>query len=147
MEDIGEVKYTDEQLQVIKSMVEYAETFLNGLWHIMQNHGIDKVEGGGILLEINPESDLCTRRIEFGKSNSDAGFVELTRGRSEKAYVPVGTNSPEYEWLFADPAFAERMRQICKRAKPLPPDGLWIGDGRNDPPVDHREWDVNDSLS
>ena len=147
MENIGEVKFTDEQLMVVKSMVEFAENFADQLWKIMVDHGLDKVEGCGITIDVDPSHDMILRRVEFGKSDSDAGYVDLSKGRNEKRYVPSGTNSPEYEWLFADPAFADRMREIVKRAKPLPPDGLWVGDPRNDPPVDCREWDINDSLS
>ena len=127
MEDIGMVMFTDEQLKVVKSVVEYAEQFADGLWKIMQNHGIDKIAGSGILIEVNPDQDLCNRRVEFGKENSPAGFVTLTRGKTENKYTCLGKNSPEYEFMFAPPEWSDRMREIVKGSKPLPPDGLWVG--------------------
>ena len=142
------VKLTDDQLLTVKSMGQYAENFADQMYHIMQNHDLDKVDGFRIRIDVFPASDLTTKKVSIGNYlDQDAGFVMLTKGKKDDRYAPNGTNSAEYEWLFADPALAERMRKIVGRENPLPPDGLWIGDSRNDPPVGNGEWDINDSLS
>jgi len=147
------IALTEHQLMIVKGMVQIAENTANQLLHIMENHGLDKVKDFKINIDVDPESVLCTRRIDVGwKINvgreGTAGAACLTRGKKDEKYVLTGKNSAEYEWLFADEAVKERMRQILDAGKhPLPPDGLWIGDPRNDSPVDGWEWDVNDSLS
>ena len=145
--NVGDIKYTDEQLKILAGMIDQAKVFTDHLNHIMVNHGLDRVEGAGLLIEIDPKYDHSRCRIEFGKDESDAGYIELLRGKNEDEYEPYGTNSPEYEYLFAKPSLKERMRKIIADKRPLPPDGLWVGDSRNDPPVDSGEWDLNDSLS
>ena len=142
------VRLTDEQLLTVKMMAQYMENFADQLYHIMQNHGLDKVDGFKVEIRVDPSCDYITKLIDIGNGiYNDSGFVRLTKGKGEERYAPTGKNSAEYEWLFADPSLAERMQKIIHREKPLPADGLWVGDDRNDPPVDCGEWDINDSLS
>ena len=149
MELLGEIDYTDDQLKIVKAMMEMAENFTDQLWHIMENHGLNKKEGCGILIEINPKYPSFMKRIEFGEGNSPSGYIELVKGESDKYYVPTSNegNSPEYEFLFALPTLAKRMQKIADNAKPLPADGLWVGADYNSDHVDPGEWDVNDILS
>ena len=143
MADFGDVRFTDEQFAVIKSMVKLAETVADQILHIMQNHGLDRVEGCRLMIDVDPSSDLLTREIVFGSSvDKEAGQIELTRGKDEKQYAPCGSNSPEYEVLFATPEVAERMRRLFAAKVPVCSGGLWFGDNGNDPPMDSRGREV-----
>jgi len=143
------VKLTAEQLEVVKKMTEFAEATANQIYHIMTNHGLDKVEGCRININVTPEYNITTMNIVVGspESRNSFGYIDLARGKDEEKYAPIGTNSAEYELLFADEAIRSRMEEILHRKKPLPPDGLWVGADRNCDSVDCGEWDVNDSLS
>jgi len=142
------IKLTDDQLVIVKGMAEYMGNVADQLLHIMENHGLDKIKGFQVTIEVDPQFDFVAKQIKIGsKWNSDSGFVTLTKGKGENRYAPTGKNSPEYEILFADQETRVRMEKVLHREKPLPPDGLWVGDSRYDPPMDSREWDVNDSLS
>ena len=145
-------KLTEHQLMIIQGMVQYAEAMANQLFHIMENHGLDKVEGFRIRIDVNPEYEMVTKGVRIGyrtnlENGLPGGFCDLVSGRKEEKYAPIGKNSPEYELLFADEAVRKAMEKVLHREKPLPPDGLWIGDSRNSDPVGNWEWDVNDSLS
>lgn len=138
------IMLSDEQLGVVKQMLDYSMNFADQIYHIMENHGLTEMYGAELTIEVNPRYTGATKVVNFGRDiDYDCGHVELTRGKEEKRYVPTGKNSPEYEYLFADPAIKERLRKIVDGEKPLPPDGLWIGDSRNDPPVDCGD-EVND---
>ena len=144
------VKLTEHQMMITKGMVEFAEASANQIYHIMVNHGLDKIEGCQLRITVDPQFDFVTMSVELGaRGKSDFGHIELTKGKkANDKYAPLGKNSEEYEWLFADETLRKRMAERNGSEKPLPPDGLWIGDPRNDCPVDSwREWDVNDSLS
>ena len=143
------VKLTDEQLEVVKKMTEFAEATANQIYHIMKNHGLDKVKGCRININVTPEYDMTTMNIVVGSPESidSFGYIDLARGKDEEKYAPIGKNSAEYELLFANEAIRSRMEKILHREKPLPPDGLWVGDHCNSDPVDGWEWDINDSLS
>lgn len=142
------IKLTEQQLKVVKGMVEITEAYANQMLHIMENHGLDKVEGCRLMVTIDPCLHYTTRDIYLGRDiRDDFGAICLTRGKSDAEYEPLGKNSCEYEKLFASKALRGRLEKSVQREKPLPPDGLWIGDSRNDAPVGNWEWDVNDSLS
>ena len=145
------VKLTEHQMNVVKEMVKLSGNFADQIYHIMENHGLNVIDGFTFAVSVNPANVYATKSICIGDSiHSDAGKIWLSKGRRSlgEKFEPFGKNSPEYELLFADEAVRSRMGKILHREKPLPPDGLWIGDDRNDPPVDCRwEWDVNDSLS
>lgn len=143
------VKYTEEQLKAVKGLIEAAEAMSMQLLHIIKNHGLDSVEGCEIAISVVPENLFTTEFIQFGNVNKDSGIIRLGKGRRSRneKWVPFGSNSAEYELLFADEDLKRKLQESKTREKPLPPDGLWIGDDRNNPPVDGWEWDVNDSLS
>ena len=131
------MKYSDDQLIVIKQMTELAENFTDQLLRIMENHGLDKVTGCRMKIDVNPAMDLVTKMIEFGDGiYSPSGYIRLTKGKEETRYAPTGKNSAEYECLFAEPEVAKRISQVLHNAKPLPPDGLWIGRNDDRPAVD-----------
>lgn len=147
------VKLTEHQLMIVNGMVDIAKATANQLIHIMENHGLDKVEGFSFKIEIDPEFELIAKNITIGsfqnmEENKAAGYCHLVAGKDSYEYSPISKNSPEYEWLFAHPALKERMRKIMDAgAHPLPDDGLWIGSDYNSGSVDSGEWDINDSLS
>ena len=143
------VKLSEKQLEVVKSMAEFAEVFAGQIYTIMQNHGLDKIEGCSLNINVDPSKHFTTMMIDIGQFyKSDFGHVCLARGKNDAKYSLTNTNSAEYELLFADETLRDRMEKIVHGEKPLPPDGLWVGDSRNDSPVGDRwEWDVNDSLS
>ena len=132
------IQYTDDQLRTIKSLMEMCENFADQILHIMQNHGLDKVKGTKVLIDVEPQYHYVARTLEFGvMGDPDTGFVKLCKGLEDNRYVPTGKNSAEYECLFADEKTAERIRQVLQ-GKPLPPDGLWISSGDDGPAVDDR---------
>lgn len=142
------IKLTDYQMKIVKNLVKYGEAVSHQILHIMRNHGLDQVEGCKFLIEVDPKHDFVTQIVEFGNSiGSDSGKISMVRGKRDAKFTPCGTNSAEYELLFADENLRSRMEKILKREKELPPDGLWIGDHANTDPVGNWEWDVNDSLS
>lgn len=143
------VKLTEEQFEIVKGMTEYVERVADQVYHIMINHGLNKVEGFNLRLSVSPWLTFTTKQIEIGMGvNCDSGYVMLTKGKDESEYVPTGKNSAEYERLFASEKVRSRMEKIVPGEKPLPPDGLWVSNSRYDSPVGcRREWDINDSLS
>lgn len=143
------IKLTDDQIKIVESMVKLSQNFADQILHIMRNHGLDKVDGCFLNIAVAPELLFVTESVTYGIDGTDSGKITLTKGRrlENERFVPTGENSPEYEYLFADETVRSRMEKILQREKPLPPDGLWIGDPRNDSPVDSWEWDINDSLS
>lgn len=145
------VKLTDEQMKILEGVIHLSEDFADQVYHIMQNHGLDKIEGSCLTVSVEPEALFTTKVVSFGHDeDSDAGRLWLAKGRRylNEQFLPFGKNSTEYLMLFASEAVRRRLQEDKAREKPLPPDGLWIGDPRNDCPVDRWwEWDVNDSLS
>ena len=148
------VKLTKEQMKILKGLIDFSEASANQIYHIMENHGLDKIKGFKIQIDVDPEFPTIAKQIEIGRftnlddENNPAGYCKLTSGKDDLKYECLGKNSAEYEWLFADEAVKDRMREILDSAKhPLPPDGLWVGSSHNSDPVDGWEWDINDSLS
>lgn len=145
-----EGKFTQGQLDAIKGMAQFAGIFADEMYHIMKNHGLDKVPGFRISVDIDPEYDLITKQIEIGClvcANGTSGYVSLNKGRGADRYVIGTTNSAEYEQLFANGTNPEGKSADGNHEKPFPPDGLWIGDDCHTDSMDGWEWDVNDSLS
>ena len=133
------VKYTDDQLVVIKRLMEICGSFADQILHIMQNHDLCKVKGTKVKIEVDPAYPTIVKMIEFGSViEADSGHIKLTKGLNEDEYGAIGKNSAEYEILFAQPEVAERIREVLKKAKPVYPDGLWVGDDRSLPPLDCR---------
>lgn len=143
------VKLSEGQQEVMKHMVEFAEVFADQMLEIMTNHGLTKIDGCELTIRVDPSFLFTTEAVQFGNEGTDSGVIRLSKGRrsSCEKFTPFGNNSAEYELLFADEAVRKAIEARLHREKPLPPDGLWIGDPRNDYPVDGWEWDVNDSLS
>lgn len=131
------IKMTENQFTAVEQTVKIAEAMANQLLHIMENNGLTQVHGGNLIIRIVPGLKFTRQTVEFGYQSSDAGFVKLAKGVYDEQFSPTGNeNSAEYELLFANDTVKERMRRILFKEKPLPPDGLWIGDDRNNPPVD-----------
>ena len=127
------VKFTDKQLSAIRDMMRIAGNFADQLHKIMIDFEMDKVEGCQLRIDINPSCSFVTKELEFGLMGTDAGFVRLSRGKNETGYSPLGTNSPEYEWLFADPAIAERIQRIVlgsqvEQPRPVIDEDRWKSD-------------------
>ena len=142
------VKLTEHQMEIVKGMERFAEATANQMLHIMQNHGLDKVPGFYLSIDVNPGFQFVTNMITIGQDvNLDGGHIQRAKGKYNDEYEPTGVYSPEYALLFANEAVRSRLEKIVHGEKPLPPDGLWVGDHRNSDPVDGWEWDLNDSLS
>ena len=140
------VKLTEQQLLVVKKMVEFAEASASQIYHIMKNHGLDKVEGCYLNLSVDPTRTLKTMNVFVG-GDDDFGHINLARGEHDDEFTAYGRNTPEYEKLFASEAVRKAMEESAKREKPLPPDGYWVSNDSNTYSVGSWEWDVNDSLS
>lgn len=131
------IKMTDGQLTKTKQLVEIAEAMSDQLLRIMENHELTRIPGYQISISICPNNRFTTEMVRFGQVDSDAGFVALVKGVYDEEFKATGRwNSAEYEFIFADKELRKRIRKYISKEKPLPPDGLWIGDDRNAPPVD-----------
>ena len=131
------VRLTKEQLTIVEGMMQYAQAFADQIYHIMQNHGLDKIDGCNVLVNIDPKINDSTECVYFGDCvDSEFGKIRMEKGRKDQKFTPVGRNSVEYELMFADEQVKEAMRAIlnANKEKPLPPDGLWVG-GNGDPSV------------
>ena len=124
------VKLTADQMGIVQGLMEFAQAFCNEAYHIMVNHGLDKVDGCFISASVDPSEDLCTKVIGLGEDvDKDFGKIRMTRGMHETKFTPLGTNSAEYELMFADDSVKEAMRKFlnANKEKPYPEDGLWVG--------------------
>ena len=132
------MKLTQEQQKVVKALIEVAENMADQIYHVMKNHGLDKVNGCALSIMVEPEQLFTTEFVQFGDVARDSGIIRLAKGRrfnSEK-FTPFGRNSAEFERLFADENLRSRMEANKQGEKPLPPDGLWIGGNDYDCHVD-----------
>lgn len=133
------VKFTSEQLKVIKQMVIFSENFADQIWKIMTDHQLDKVEGCSLRISVDPQYNLARNSVIFGTKDKDAGHVTLVKGDLDNEnYKVIGHISLEYEILFADKELRERILDNLKDEPPLPPDGLWLSACDDDPDVDSR---------
>lgn len=141
------VKLTESQMTTLKSMVEIAERFSDQFLHIMRNSGMDRIPGCQLTIQIDPVFTFTTEMITFGKKGSEAGYIALTKGVYDEPFTATGSgNSAEYELLFADDSIRERMAEVLRKEKPLPPDGLWVGKF-DDPSLMDSGVQVNDGLA
>lgn len=141
------IKLSESRMDDVKNLVSVAEAMAEQLYHIMENNGLVRVPGAGITISVEPRLQFTTKNISFGRKGSDAGSVTLAKGRYDDEYEVYGDgNSTEYEILFAKKELRERILRYIGKEKPLPPDGLWIGDDRYAPPVD-RGVSVNDGMA
>ena len=124
------VRLTKEQLTIVEGMMQYAQAFADQIYHIMRNHGLDKIDGCDVTVSIDPLLNDSTECVYFGNSvETGFGRIRMEKGKNDKKFIPVGTNSTEYELMFADEQVKEAMRAIlnANKEKPLPIDGLWVG--------------------
>ena len=132
------VKLSESQMTTLKSMIDIAENISDQFLHIMRNSGLDKIPGCDLWIHVQPELDFLTEHIQFGHLNADTGKINLGKGKYDERFSPFGKNSAEYELLFADDTIRAAIKKILDIKKPLPPDGLWIGNSDNEPPLDCR---------
>jgi len=124
------IKLNGDQMVIVQGLMEYAQAFCDQVMHIMKNHGLDKVDGCNLQLYVDPKPSLVQKSITIGEEISkDFGRIKMTIGENETKYTPLGTNSAEYELLFADESIKEAMAKALNKhnEKPLPTDGLWVG--------------------
>ena len=131
------VALTEKQMEAIKAIVEFSEIFADQMHQIMVNHGLDKIEGCHIDINVTPEFAFTTRTIHLGRLNSPFGRLLMQRGVYDAEYVcEESDSSEEYQRLFANESIRSRERASKQVEKPLPPDGLWISIHDGDPYVD-----------
>ena len=125
---------TNEQLEIVKGMTDFAKAVSDQIYHIMENHGLDKVNGFRFAITVDPAFETITKIIDIGsycniEDGKPAGYCRLTKGKDEMEFSPLGKNSAEYEWLFADEPLKSKMKEILdmNKEKPLPVDGFWVG--------------------
>ena len=125
-----DVKLTDEQLEILKGIVMFTEAYCNQVYHIMQNHGLDKIDGCCIRVTVDPSYEMTNRNILLGNPDSDFGYCNISRGKHEDNYTLYGRNSCTYEEMFGqqqkmitDP---DVETKIPAANVPLPEDGFWF---------------------
>lgn len=123
---MASVKYTDKQLQILKGIIEYSESFASVMLETIKKAGLDKVEGCRLAVTINPDNDFVTRFVSFGEDvNYDSGHITMVKGKDDKQYVPSGSSTPEYVFLLAPNEIRARMREILS-ASAVTPDSIWM---------------------
>lgn len=135
------VSLSNQQMETLKSMVEFGQAFSEQILNIMHNSKLDEIEGTRLVIEVNPKCKLTTRLIKFGYTE-ESGHIEMCKGYRDGEWVVTGRNSAEYEVLFGKPETVRRIKEMLQAEKPLPPDGLWIS-RYDDPPVLDDRRDVN----
>ena len=136
---------TRDQLNTVKVLTEFCQNFADQVLKIMQNSGLDRIDGMGINVVIRPDLQFTTECISFGCASQEAGYFCMSKGYEDEKFTLLGRNSAEYEKLFADPEVLERLQEAEPAEKPLPPDGLWIS-VYDDPPVLDSGRDLNDEV-
>ena len=140
-------KLTEQQLSVIEKLESFAENFADAVYKTMVDHGLNRIPGFRIGVNVDPQYQYITRRVLIGYYDTPSGHVTLNKGKGMDKFVVSDTNSAEYEQLFAEQKATEGKEYGGDQQKPFPPDGLWVGTDHNPNSVDGWEWDVNDSLS
>lgn len=120
-----DVNLTDTQLEMVRGIVLFAEAFCNQVYHIMQNHGLDKVSGCGIRITVDPSYEMTNRNILLGNPDSDFGYCNISRGKYEDDYTLYGRNSCTYEKLFGKQQKMITDQDVARNI-PLPEDGFWF---------------------
>ena len=133
---------TREQLETTKTLMEFCQNFADQILKIMQNNGLDLVEGACVTIDVDPRLQFVTKSVMMGRQDTEFGYVRMVKGYADKNFVLSGKNTAEFERIFADPAVAELLQEAEKAEKPFPPDGLWIS-AYDDPPLLDDRRDVN----
>ena len=128
------VKFSDEQMIVIKGLIEICENFADQIYHIMTNHGLD----APMKIEVDPNYTRICRIVEFGEicSNKGCGHIRLVKGKDEYEFANVDRNSPEYECLLAGSEALKRAGRVIQKESGFIPDDLPFCDSGDNPAVD-----------
>ena len=129
-------KLTEQQLSVIEKLESFAENFADAVYKTMIDHGLDRIEGLRIGVNVDPHYEYITRRVLIGYYDTPSGHVTLNKGKGMSSFVVSDTNSEEYERIFNGSEDSEGKEQDGDQQKPVPPDGLWISTHDGDPYVD-----------
>ena len=120
------VQLNEEQMVILKGMMEYAQSFCDAMNKVMVNHGLDKIEGCMMHIDIDPSFEMTRERISIGEVGTDFGRVQMAKGVNENKFSVYGRNNAEYELLFADEEIRDQMKKILNMDRETPPDGLWV---------------------
>lgn len=131
---MAKMNLTDEQLILIKKLIELGKCMADQIQRIMENHKLTDIPGN--LFSIIVGNYSCD--VSYGIDNYESGNIHLTKVKEENRYVPVGTNSPEYEILFATPELRERLLDILSRSETFNSRSLFTDGSIDDPSVDLR---------
>lgn len=125
----------EEQMKVMKKLIEMNQNWLDQVKKIMINHGLWK-KGFTIQLSINPGMKAFAEEISIYRTviDGDALYdetISMYKGSTEifKNWqtLPQAT-SREYIHLFDTEEDGNGKKKGTASEKPLPADGLWIGD-------------------
>ncbi len=120
------VKYTDEQLLRIREILEIGCCYADVLKKVVTEAGLDKVDGFSLEIHVEPRFESRQTEVTLGYStNTDAGFVKLTKGADDERYVPTDKCSPEYGCLFIPADVAKRMRKVLDGERAVPAGGVY----------------------
>ena len=139
---------TDKKYADMTTIMEYCRIWADQMYKCLQNNDLSdfhiemiignwKLENGNetSLIEFEkdimttPEDEYDSKRMSQMKMDDGKGWFVCHDPKAKAGTVP-----PTVRYI-------ENKRTVCKAegentTKPLPPDGMWIGDPRNDPPVD-----------
>lgn len=131
------VKYTYDQFQAVKKIIQLSENFLDAIWKVMTDHELDKIEDFKIRMMIDPMYDLVTRQVILGEPNGGIGYLNVCKGKEGKNYATLGgENSPEYVYALISDEVKERVREMLQESENVPSDSIWLRGDSYDSDVD-----------
>ena len=124
---------TDDQLLLVKKLIEVGTCMADQIRLIMEHHGLDEISGNYLNISVTSYAN----DVSYGISTFDSGNIHLTKGKDDTKYVPVGNNSPEYEILFASKELRERLLDVLSRSETFNPRGMFTDGSIDDPLLGH----------
>lgn len=142
------------QMNAVKYIVTISQQFADRVERIMKQYGMWE-KGFRLHVGLCPDLPYYTGAVSVSRTVKDGvgefeESVQTSRGYSVNDNIWQLTEfstTREFIHLFDEKKDGDGTEEIPFAEKPLPSDNLWIGSADNDPDVDSREWDVNDSLS
>lgn len=132
-----------EQMAVMKKLIEFGQTWADQVKTIMVHHGLWN-KNFTVKTMVTPGFNVLCQTVEVSRKVEDGNAVydeQICRYKSsenvQNAWDTLSyLTSREFIHLFDGEENGSGEKTVTPPEKPLPADGLWIGDPRNDNPVD-----------
>lgn len=129
--------------EAAKSLIEISQSYCDQVRRILSNHGLYD-DGFKFVLSVDPRMTETTQEVSLTKYTEDENerihFEGITflkpAAYGSEWHICHTLSSPEYVSLFMGNPEGTGKHERGNTEKPFPPDGLWIGSDRYDPPLD-----------